>query len=287
MLHNLKDVTICAIDSVHPHLAARALTLSSKFCTFQSSLLLTDQDIQGPAFRTIPIQRLNSSEDYSRFILAELTTHIHTPFVLIVQWDGYVVDANQWQESFLQYDYIGAVWPWDWVPDHKRVGNGGFSLRSKRLLDITSYDPQFIYVEGQPEDLLIGNVNHEYLTESCNIQFAPVDLANQFAYECLVPNTPTLGFHGLFNIWRHNNDEQMLDIIDQLSAYLLKSQSYIELIIHYYNLRNFKLLTALYKKMKTSLNDEDIISSFKHYAQYKIDMNHCIHLCEQLLTRPY
>ena len=52
---------------------------------------------------------------------------ISTPFVLVIQWDGYIVDPSAWANAFRKYDYVGAV-----VHDKRGtfVGNGGFSLRS-------------------------------------------------------------------------------------------------------------------------------------------------------------
>ena len=39
---------------------------------------------------------------------------------------------------FFDYDYIGAPWPNNFV---NRVGNGGFSLRSKKFLELTAKIP--------------------------------------------------------------------------------------------------------------------------------------------------
>ncbi len=60
-----------------------------------------------------------------------------TDYVLIVQNDGFPLRRGL-DEFVGKYDYIGAPWErhmtyYDWYPDRYRVGNGGFSLRSKRL----------------------------------------------------------------------------------------------------------------------------------------------------------
>ncbi|WP_321817168.1 MULTISPECIES: DUF5672 family protein [unclassified Paraburkholderia] len=44
-------------------------------------------------------------------MLKALVQHIATPWVLVAQWDGYVLDASRWSERFFEYDYIGAHWP--------------------------------------------------------------------------------------------------------------------------------------------------------------------------------
>jgi hypothetical protein len=66
-----------------------------------------------------------------------------TEYVLIIQTDGMPVNAGL--EKFLgKYDYYGAPWPGhchykDWFPYPRYgVGNGGFSLRSKRICECAS-----------------------------------------------------------------------------------------------------------------------------------------------------
>ena len=65
-----------------------------------------------------------------------LKKYIDTDFCLIIQGDGFVIHPENWTDEFLKYDYIGA--PWRNLAHYSfiRVGNGGFSLRSKKLLKI-------------------------------------------------------------------------------------------------------------------------------------------------------
>src|SRR5690242_16021729 len=103
---DLHNVTVCAADSLHPELAARALGICMDQCRFGDALLFSDKSVSTRA-RLVPISPLKSKADYSTFILRDLIRHIRTPWVLIVQWDGYVVDASAWREAFFDYDYIG------------------------------------------------------------------------------------------------------------------------------------------------------------------------------------
>lgn len=127
----LRQVTLCAADSIHPALAARALDISAVRCTFADAILFTHEAVPTCA-RTVLIPRLQSKEDYSTFMVKDLASHVTTPWVLVVQWDGYVLDAAAWSDSFLAFDYIGASWPFH--QEGMNVGNGGFSLRSAKLL---------------------------------------------------------------------------------------------------------------------------------------------------------
>ena len=57
---------------------------------------------------THKIRKLNSLNDYSFFVLNDLIDYIDSEFVMIMQADGYPVNAKSWSDKFLEYDYIGA-----------------------------------------------------------------------------------------------------------------------------------------------------------------------------------
>jgi hypothetical protein len=169
---------------VQPDKAKKAMDKCKEYFDFGGEVFITDPQI-------------NSRQAYSKFILQELHKYIHTDFVLIVQWDGYIINPDAWKPQFLEYDYIGAVWPWH--PRGLRVGNGGFSLRSKVLCQLTA-NPQFVYTD-QNEDDLICHVNRDYLVSN-GIKFAPEELAREFSFERELSDIKTFGFHGDFNFER-------------------------------------------------------------------------------------
>jgi hypothetical protein len=81
------------------------------------------------------------------------------------------------------------------------VGNGGFSLRSRRLLDACLDDHVTIpNNKGPAEDQAIGNDHRQFLETKYHIQYAPEELARQFSFE-LGRHEPSFGFHGLWNIF--------------------------------------------------------------------------------------
>lgn len=193
----LASVTLCAAASVNVAATLSAMRTSMEEIAFAESLLFTDSRSHGSGdgIRVIPTDKFNSSRDYSEFMIHELADHVQTPHCLVVQWDGFVLNANKWKPEFLQFDYIGAPWPQ--FDDGRDVGNGGFSLRSKRLLEACQ-EPQF-RLEG-PEDVAICRTNRDFLEEDNGICFADFDLAKSFAFERTQPDQPTFGFHGVFNM---------------------------------------------------------------------------------------
>jgi hypothetical protein len=243
MKPHLRDVTLCAADCHAPALAARALRLSLQACTFGDALLLTDAAWEDPAFRTVRIDRLASLDDYSRFVFKELAAHIHTPHVLLVQWDGHVVEPAAWREDFLAYDYIGARWTQ--FRDHLTVGNGGFSLRSRRLLQATAGEG-FAWVPGAAEDVLVCRTYRPRLSAEMGMRFAPEAVARAFSYETEELLAPTFGFHGVLNLWRHVDDSDMLHMAAQLDARTLMSWQFVALVAQYAAMRKFRVAAHLH-----------------------------------------
>ena len=145
---------------------------------------------------------------YSRFIIEELNSHVQTDHCLLIQSDGFVLDAALWRNEFLEYDYIGAPWP-EYVGlafggrmrlDKNSVGNGGFSLRSKKLLEVTSrirFDRLSFPLRS--EDLVICHYLYNEM-RAAGIRYAPPELAAVFSIESPGIYGQSLdsvfGFHG-------------------------------------------------------------------------------------------
>lgn len=223
-------------------------------CSFGEALLFTHESVAGP-FKTVTIPALASKADYNTFMLRSLRQQIRTSFALVIQWDGYVSDPESWKPEFRHYDYIGARWPWH--TDGLTVGNGGFSLRSKKLLDAIA-DPEFQIIPDAPEDNLICRSNRTFLESKHGIRFAPDAVADAFAYERVTPTVPTFGFHGLFTFWRHTPDEQVIAMLDQFSASIVTGREYLELMLAYFELQRAGPFQALYKKLRAHVSPQDI-----------------------------
>jgi hypothetical protein len=277
----LTDVTLCAADCAHPALAARALGNSLQQCRFGDAILFTDIEAEGP-FRTVKIPSLCSRDDYSAFILKRLCKEISTAYVLIIQADGYVINANAWRAEFKSYDYVGSVWPW--YEDGMTVGNGGFSLRSKRLLEMTA-DPRFTQAGTLNEDDLICRF-HRRALEARGIRFAPESVANQFAYERGTTGGPTFGFHGLFNMWRHVSDEDMMAIVHFFTTETLHSREYLELIAQYLAMNKFQAATVLIARLR-ALSPASGIKELAHrFFNDRSYADHFVRQCDDLSVRP-
>lgn len=193
----LPSVTLCSVACVNVDATITALSRSLDLVHFGRCILLTDKrpDTIDPRISVKFIEPIRSARDYSIFVLKELVDHIDTDHVLLCQWDGFVTDPAAWDEDFLRCDYIGAIWPQ--FADGRVVGNGGFSLRSRRLLQACR-DPGFV-VE-HPEDVAICRTNRTMLEERHSCRFAEPALAASFSFERQRSARSTFGFHGVFNM---------------------------------------------------------------------------------------
>jgi len=209
----LPTVTLCAVSSVNVSATLAALRACLHQADFAECLFFTDgaETAADSAIRTISIPRLNSSQDYSQFILRELVGHIRSDHCLIVQWDGFILDGRRWTKDFLEFDYIGAPWPQ--FSDGHDVGNGGFSLRSRKLLQACR-DADFR--AAHPEDVAICRLNRDLLESKHDIRFADRTTAERFAFERTAPAGPTLGFHGVFNLIESLGSDRFWEIYSTL-----------------------------------------------------------------------
>ncbi len=219
----LNDVTLVCISSV----MIRESLMSLRYCMNQmefGSVKFITHETSIPAQQGISVEKcryLSTSEAYSHFVIFDLHRYIDTKYCLIVQHDGFIVDPDMWDDNFYNYDYIGAPWPYaknnflDPFGNMHRVGNGGFSLRSKKLLEVSNHEyiPCVSTTHGDfykhngsgyfAEDYNIC-VHNAHIYEKYGCVFAPYEVACKFSRECTVDlnlQKKTFGVHGPMRIW--------------------------------------------------------------------------------------
>jgi hypothetical protein len=218
----LAQVTLCAVDTRCPSLAMQSLMRSMAQVDFGRVVLFTHgwhPAAPAAGIELVDIGPIRSGADYSSFVLRRLPAHVRTSHVLVTQWDGFVVDAGAWTDEFLAYDYVGAVWPE--LPPALSVGNGGFSLRSRRLLE-AGLDARI--EEEHPEDQRLCGTYRQLLEQQHRVQFAPPALARQFAFENERPRGPTFGFHGPYNLPRVLDEPLLIDWLALLPDEFFRSR---------------------------------------------------------------
>lgn len=224
-------------------------------CEFARNLVVTSPnamitDSSNPVSdqtQVIPVNGLDSIEGYNEFLLKGLNGFVETDFALIVQWDGFVLNGSNWRAEFLEYDYVGALWPWQ--PPGYRVGNGGFSLRSKRLLRALQ---DFRVVVHHPEDLAICQTYRDFLEKEFLIRFASADIANAFSFE-RCPHGNSFGFHGFYNLHRVFSEDELNTRLAELPTSVFGSNDAVELahnLISTGNARSARTVLAKYLRYR-------------------------------------
>lgn len=216
---DLGMITLVAVTSIAIAATARAVARSMARARFGQILWLSDQPPPASIAGLVtwrPIEPIKSRAQYSRFMLHQLAAHITTSHALCVQWDGHVLDGKAWSANFLAYDYIGAPWPH--FSDGYDVGNGGFSLRSRRLLEACQ---NLATDTGEPEDVIICRTLRPTLEQHAGIRFAPRDLASHFAFERDRSAGTSFGFHGVFNLVKLISQEESRELLSSLEPSLI------------------------------------------------------------------
>lgn len=245
LLTDAPGVTLLAVTSVAVSATARALALSQRRMRFAEALFLSDQPppADTPA-EWRPIAPITSRHAYSRFMLHDLAAHLRTDHVLCVQWDGYVLDPAGWDPTFLDYDYIGAPWPH--FDDAMTVGNGGFSLRSRRLVAACATLP----VPDEAEDVAICRTHRHVLETRFGLRFAPEDVARRFAFERAAPTGTEFGFHGAFNMIARVPSLELVAMLRALEPGLLNRREHREMLHAAIRRGDARLAAVLWRRMR-------------------------------------
>ncbi|MCX8500575.1 MAG: DUF5672 family protein [Alphaproteobacteria bacterium] len=235
----LHDVTLVAADCLNPRVALWSFERSLEQCEFAAAILFTDAESADSvadyahrlAVQIVPIPKIDSREKYSNFIMRDLYSRFATEFVLITQWDSFVLSAGSWQSIFRQYDYLGARWVH--YTDGLTVGNGGFSLRSRSLMAALQAEA---FPPNHPEDEVICRDYRRRLEEDYDLVFAEERLADDFAAERAYPapgHPSSFGFHGAFNLYRVLTPVQLAEFLPLLQPSSLVARDMMELLLGY------------------------------------------------------
>ena len=158
------------------NLAAIAIDMTLRLPNIRKIYTFADEPFfEGATFVKVP--KISNNNDYGSIIFNTLPEHVNEDYFLCIQWDGFPLFPQNWNDDFLKYDYIGA-------PLYGWVGNGGFSLRSQKLIQTIKrlsigIDPS--NPNDQPEDGIICSKFRMQL-EYHGIKFSPLAIAERFSY---------------------------------------------------------------------------------------------------------
>jgi len=205
------DITLVATDCTNKiNETVKVLIDSSEKMDFGAIKLLSHQKLDNlPEYIQFEeIDKLDTINKYNYFMFIELGNHIQTSYAMTIQHDAGILHPELFDKNWLNFDYLGA--PWKIVEnsymanngERARVGNGGFSLRSKLLMNIPKKHAWSLRQEQgyANED---GNVCCYWRKEllELGIKYSPVEVAAHFSYENPVPENQ--GIKKFFGYHKH------------------------------------------------------------------------------------
>lgn len=212
------SVTLVTVGTKNHSLMKFALEKTMKAVPHSAIKVFSDKnlDVTGSVFYQIDSKF--SRDDYSYFMMKELNKFITTDHVVVIQYDGFGVNGNYWEDKFLDYDYIGSPThihhpPMRGLLEGTRAAyssntkwyslGGGFSLRSRKFLDALQdpvVDVHFFDYNtkslGICEDASIAVIHKNYLETQHKIKYGSIEDSLKFSSEILTGYPFCVGFHG-------------------------------------------------------------------------------------------
>lgn len=134
---HLPTVTLVLIDCLNVDRSIKVLEHCKQKVDFGAVKFLTSIPTDYP--HAVKIVPLNSLIAYSIFMLTRFHNYIDTEHVQIIQRDGWILNPQSFDQSWLELDFIGPLFM-----QMNRCGSGGFSLRSKKIMqDIAEVMPKW------------------------------------------------------------------------------------------------------------------------------------------------
>lgn len=149
-------------------------------------------------------------DEYNTWCLHNLSDYVDTDYCILFQDDGFPLNPEHWRDEFLEYDYVGAPITENMNIPYKEemIGGGGFTLRSKRLIEFTKSIPRpNQYGMFLNEDTTIVVEYRDKIVE-LGMKICPREIAKYFSLQNPIYQDITLyntfGFHG--------RDEKLIEV---------------------------------------------------------------------------
>ena len=181
----VNDVTLICVDTVNLDRAIATLEYCKSLVPFKHVKLISSIIGHYKHLTLIPKTMLIASDPlskYSDFCIRELYNYFETSHCLVVQYDGWIVNPAAWRDEWLEYDYMGCQTIWTEPGSQGKGGNGGFSLRSRKLMK----EARKLVANPHPEDQMLSMAPPAGMRptfEKMGFNFAPAEVQSKFGLE--------------------------------------------------------------------------------------------------------
>ena len=188
----------------------RAINRSMREVKLGTPLIITDQPAMFPSdWETVQVEKCTDQRMLCPWWLSGGIGILlgKSEYLLSIQYDGFAVNGEMWDNRFFDYDFIGAPWA------DGNVGNNGFGFMSNRyvqaVLDL-NIPPTLEACHPSARMLAMhmweGRKGYRGDLEQKGIKVASFEIASKFSHE-----TPgwgqksgyegkTFGFHGIMDL---------------------------------------------------------------------------------------
>jgi hypothetical protein len=193
---DLKNTTLLFVETRAHEITTRVLKDCIKKVNFGRVLVYTDKPdlIDVPGVDFLPCIDFPNKKDAGRFYYSSAMANVETDFALLLEWDGGIFKAENWRPEFLNYDYVGAPWVVR-AGDTFDVGNGGFTLMSKRLGHFLCENTHRYPVAT---DWDVCRTQRQHLETEHGFKWPNRQLAGLFSWELAPRDHNHFGYHGAF-----------------------------------------------------------------------------------------
>lgn len=180
----------------------KSLTYMVNFFDFYEVIVISPENPEIEGVTYIHTDGISYYE-YNKWCLHNLSDYVTTDFCLLFQDDGFPLNPDMWRDEFYDYDYVGAPIRTDsgLQYNEEQIGGGGFTLRSKKLLEYTKTIP--FPKEGEMshpnEDTMIVFTYRDDIVAR-GLKICPHNIARNFVIQTALDENHTLyntfGYHG-------------------------------------------------------------------------------------------
>jgi hypothetical protein len=133
---------------------------------------------------------------------------------------------------------------------------------------------------GLGEDKILCRLYRRPLEAEFGLRFAPEPVADRFSYERATPAGPTFGFHGLFNLWRHEDDAELAALAARVPEAILGAEEYGELLAHCFARERFRASDAFYARLRAARSPGEIEAGLATAIRGADFIARCVRECE-------
>src|SRR5690349_4282232 len=98
-MRELAQVTLIGVDCVNIERLLHVSEICQRAFRFGAVRMLTSIPHDHPSI--VRIAPIISREAYSSFMVKQISAYVDTPFALVIQYDGFILNPDAWREEFL------------------------------------------------------------------------------------------------------------------------------------------------------------------------------------------